>query len=150
MQTTLKRGVGENGTDMNKSHEVNLKVAFHDLDPLQIVWHGNYLKYFDIARFALFKSVGIDLYAYMLEKKYTFPVTRTSMKHIQPLRAFDEFVCKATCTEAEYKIALDFEIRKSDGGILCVRGNSEQLAVRFPEMEMEFLIPDDIRAAFGF
>lgn len=135
---------------MNKSHEVNLKVAFHDLDPLQIVWHGNYLKYFDIARFALFKSVGVDLYAYMLEKKYTFPVTRTAMKHIQPLRAFDEFVCKATCTEAEYKIGLDFEIRKSDGGILCVRGSSEQLAVRFPEMEMEFLIPDDIRTALGF
>jgi acyl-CoA thioester hydrolase len=135
---------------MNRSCEVDLKVAFHDLDPLQIVWHGNYLKYFDIARFELFKTVGIDLYAYMLEKKYTFPVTRTSMKHIQPLRAFDKFVCKATCTEAQYKIGLTFEIRKSEGDILCVRGSSEQLAVRFPEMEMEFMIPDDIRTAFGF
>ncbi|RJQ85414.1 MAG: acyl-CoA thioesterase [Desulfobacteraceae bacterium] len=135
---------------MSKSCEVHLKVAFHDLDPLQIVWHGNYLKYFDIARFALFDSVGIDLYAYMLEKKYTFPVTRTAMKHIQPLRAFEEFVCKATCTEAQYKIAMTFEIRKTGNGILCARGSSEQLAVRFPAMEMEFMIPDDIRTALGF
>ncbi len=132
---------------MSVSFEINLKVAFHDVDPLQIVWHGNYLKYFDIARFGLFASRGIDLYVYMLEKKISFPVTRTSLKHISPLRAFDEFICRATVTEAEYKIGMTFEIRKIDGGVLCTRGTSEQLAVRYPSMEMEFAIPEDIRQA---
>ncbi len=132
---------------MSVSFEINLKVAFHDVDPLQIVWHGNYLKYFDIARFGLFASRGIDLYTYMIEKKISFPVTRTSLKHISPLRAFDEFICRATVTEAEYKIGMTFEIRKTDGSILCTRGTSEQLAVRYPSMEMEFAIPEDIRQA---
>jgi acyl-CoA thioester hydrolase len=136
---------------MSASLEIDMKVAFHDLDPLQIVWHGNYLKYFDVARFALFASVGIDLYQYMLTKKYVFPVTRSAAKHIMPLRAFDEFVCRATVTEAQYKIAMKFEIRKKDADrTICARGTSEQLAVRFPEMEMEFAIPDDIRIALGF
>lgn len=136
---------------MSASLEIDMKVAFHDLDPLQIVWHGNYLKYFDVARFALFASVGIDLYQYMLTKKYVFPVTRSAVKHIMPLRAFDEFVCRATVTEAQYKIAMKFEIRKKDAErTICARGTSEQLAVRFPEMEMEFAIPDDIRIALGF
>lgn len=135
---------------MSISFETKLKVAFSDMDPLQIVWHGNYLKYFDIARFGLFDSVGIDLYAYMVDKHYSFPVTRTSVKYIAPLQAFDEFICKATVTEAQYKIGLTFEIRKVDGGILCARGKSEQLAVRYPGMEMEFTIPDDIRIALGF
>ena len=136
---------------MSASLEIDMKVAFHDLDPLQIVWHGNYLKYFDVARFALFASVGIDLYQYMLTKKYVFPVTRSAVKHIMPLRAFDEFVCRATVTEAQYKIAMKFEIRKKDAErTICARGTSEQLAVRFPEMEMEFAIPDDIRTALGF
>ena len=136
---------------MSASLEIDMKVAFHDLDPLQIVWHGNYLKYFDVARFALFASVGIDLYQYMLTKKYVFPVTRSAAKHIMPLRAFDEFVCRATVTEAQYKIAMKFEIRKKDAErTICARGTSEQLAVRFPEMEMEFAIPDDIRIALGF
>lgn len=132
---------------MHVGFEISMKVAFHDLDPLQVVWHGNYLKYFDIARFGLFAARGIDLYAYMLEKQIAFPVTRTSLKHISPLRAFDEFVCRATVTEAYYKIGMAFEIRKTDGGILCARGTSEQLAVRYPEMEMEFGIPEDIRQA---
>ncbi len=135
---------------MSISHEIRMKVAFHDLDPLQIVWHGNYLKYFDITRFGLFASVGVDLYAYMIEKHYVFPVTRTALKHIAPLRAFDEFICRASVTEARYKIALSFEIRKAADGQLCTRGTSEQLAVRHPEMEMEFEIPADIRAALGF
>ncbi|MCJ8501620.1 acyl-CoA thioesterase [Desulfatitalea alkaliphila] len=132
---------------MGTRFETNMTVAFHDLDPLQIVWHGNYLKYFDIARFGLFASVGVDLYAYMLEKHYVFPVTRSSLKHIVPLRAFDQFTCSATVTECQYKIVLNFEIRKGPDMLLCARGSSEQLAVRFPEMEMEFQIPDDIRRA---
>jgi acyl-CoA thioester hydrolase len=132
---------------MSVDFDMHMKVAFHDLDPLQVVWHGNYLKYFDVARFGLFASRGIDLYAYMIEKNIAFPVTRSSLKHISPLRAFDEFICRATVTEAQYKIGMSFEIRKTDGGILCARGTSEQLAVRYPTMEMELAIPEDIRQA---
>ena len=135
---------------MSYSHEVRLKVAFHDLDPMRVVWHGNYYKYFDVARFGLFASAGIDLYAYMIDKHFVFPLTRSSIKHIQPLRPFDEFVCRATVTEAEYKIVMGFEIRLARDGTLCARGSSEQVAVRFPEMEMEFEIPADIRQALGF
>jgi len=136
---------------MAASFDIDMKVAFHDLDPLQIVWHGNYLKYFDVARFGLFAEAGIDLYQYMLTNKYVFPVTRSAVKHIVPLRPFDEFVCRATVTEAQYKIVMKFEIRKKDEDrTICARGTSEQLAVRFPEMEMEFTIPDDIREALGF
>ncbi|MGA2028294.1 MAG: thioesterase family protein [Syntrophobacteraceae bacterium] len=130
---------------MSVSFEMHMKVAFHDLDPLQVVWHGNYLKFFDITRFGLFAARGIDLYTYMLEKHIVFPVTRTSLKHISPLRAFDEFICRATVTEAYYKIGMAFEIRKTDSGVLCTRGTSEQLAVSYPAMEMELAIPEDIR-----
>ncbi len=132
---------------MSVSFEMHMKVAFHDLDPLQMVWHGNYLKFFDITRFGLFAASGIDLYKYLLEKQIAFPVTRTSLKHISPLRAFDEFICRATVTEAYYKIGMTFEIRKTDSGVLCTRGASEQLAVSYPAMEMELAIPEDIRQA---
>ena len=47
------------------SHEVRMKVPFFDADPMQIVWHGNYLKYFDIARSELFDALGIDLFAFL-------------------------------------------------------------------------------------
>ena len=35
-----------------------IKVSFCDLDPLNIVWHGNYLKYLELARGEMFESLG--------------------------------------------------------------------------------------------
>ncbi len=131
-------------------YEFKRRVPFHDLDPLQIVWHGNYLKYFDIARFGLFKQAGLDLYQYFLTRQLIFPVTRSSAKHIVPLRYDDEFVCRATVTEAVYKIAMSFEIRLAANGQICTRGKSEQVAVKMPEMEMQFEVPGDVTAALGF
>ncbi len=131
-------------------YEFKRRVPFHDLDPLQIVWHGNYLKYFDIARFGLFRQAGLDLYQYFLTRQLIFPVTRSSAKHIVPLRYDDEFVCKATVTEAVYKIAMSFEIRLTENGQICTRGKSEQVAVKMPEMEMQFEVPGDVTAALGY
>ncbi|OQY11264.1 MAG: thioesterase [Desulfobacteraceae bacterium 4572_19] len=115
---------------MIKSYEVKIKVPFHDLDPVHIVWHGNYFKYFDIARFGLFNDVGIDLYQYSMTNQYIFPITKSSIKYIRPLRHNDEFICKATVTDAKYKIAMEFEIYLANGNILCAKGKSEQLAVK--------------------
>jgi acyl-CoA thioester hydrolase len=134
---------------MTMDHEIRLKVPFHDLDPLQIVWHGNYLKYFDMARFGLFNQAGVDLYRYFQTHQVIFPVTRSTAKHIVPLRFGEEFVCRATVLEAVYKIVLGFEIRRVEDGLVCTRGKSEQLAVKWPEMEMQFEIPADITRALG-
>lgn len=133
---------------MNFSYSVHMQVPFHDLDPLQMVWHGNYLKYFDVTRFALFSAAGIDLIEYQKEKNYLFPISRTTTKHVFPLKAFDEFICTATVTEAYYKIVMNFEIRLEKTDKLCVRGSSEQVAVTLPDMELQLEVPLDIRSAF--
>jgi len=132
---------------MSNSCELILKVPFCDLDPMKVVWHGNYLRYFDQARFALFERYNIDLYKYLHKKRYAFPITRTSIKHIFPLKYNDEFICKASVTEVKYKIVTNFEIRLTKDKTICTRGKSEQLAVKLPEMELQFEIPSDIRIA---
>lgn len=132
------------------SYEVTLKVPFYDLDPMQIVWHGNYLKYFDIARSELFDRLGVDLFAYHDRTRYIFPIIRTAVKHIRPLKRGDEFVCRATVKEARTKIVVLFEVRLVKDGTLCARGSTEQVAVREPEMDMEFTIPEEISRALGF
>ena len=138
--------------DNNKllSYEVELTVPFHDLDPMHIVWHGNYFKYFDIARFGLFSSAGIDLYEFYKKTNYLFPLTKTYTKHIIPLQYNDAFTCKATVIEAQIKIVIDFEIRRpgrSGSGEVCTKGRGEQVAVKYPEMEIMFEIPGEIRRA---
>lgn len=132
-----------------RSSEVRLTVPFHDLDPMRVVWHGNYLKYFDVARFALFMEAGVNLYEYSIRTNCFFPVIRTSTKHIAPLRHNDEFICKATLVEAHIRIVLDFEIRLVDDGGLCARGQGHQVAVQYPGNEMLLELPGEIRKALG-
>jgi acyl-CoA thioester hydrolase len=132
-----------------KSFEIRRTVPFYDMDPMQIVWHANYLNYFEDARCALLDHLGIDLYDYYQKSKIVFPIIRTATKHIYPLRHRDEFICKATIVEAKYKIVMDFEIRLAADGKICARGRTEQVAVLTPEMEIMLRIPEDIRGMLG-
>lgn len=136
----------ENG----KSCEVGIRVPFHDLDPMNIVWHGNLMKYFDVARFALLDQCGIDLQDYYEKTSYLFPIIKTATKHIIALRNRDELLCKVTVREAKIKIVMDFEIRRRGQKQICASGRSEQVAVLYPEMKMMFEIPEDIRTPLGF
>jgi acyl-CoA thioester hydrolase len=133
-----------------KSFEVKYIVPFYDLDPMQIVWHGNYLNYFEIARAAMLEHYGVDLYSYYERHKLLFPIIKTSTKHIFPLRHRDEIIIKATLVDAYVKLVVDFEIRLAEDGKVCARGRTEQVTVKAPEMETIFSIPDDIRVALGF
>jgi len=132
------------------SHEMRMTVPFHDVDPMQIVWHGNYMKYFDIARFGVFNKAGIDLWEFFEKTGYLFPITKTATKHILPLRYRDEFLCTATVIEAKIKIVIDFEIRLVGRDEIFTKGRGDQVAVRYPEMEMMLEIPEEIRRALGF
>ena len=130
------------------STSVTLKVPYYDVDLMQIVWHGNYLKYFDVARQALFKKYGVDLRRYTEDTRYVLPVVRSTIKHTWPLKFDDEFTCTAVLKETRVRIVLDFEIRLNSDGKLCATGRSEQVAVRLPEMEISFQIPEEIQKAF--
>ena len=133
----------------NKSFEIRKKVPFYDLDPMQIVWHGNYLNYFEDARRAMLDHMGVDLYQYYERTGIVFPIIRTATKHIYPLRYGDEFICKATLVDSRFKIVVDFEIRLAADDKVCARGRTEQVAVQAPAMEILLRVPEEIRAALG-
>ena len=136
--------------EKQNSIDVKIRVPFFDLDPMQIVWHANYLNYFEIARAALFESRGIDLYSFYEKHQLIFPIIKTSTKHVLPLFHRDEIICKATLADANIKLVVDFEIRKTADNSVCARGRTEQVAVKTPEMETLFSIPQDIRELLGY
>lgn len=129
---------------------VLMTVPFHDVDMMRIVWHGHFIKYFEIARTALFQQAGVDFLDVRIKTGYVFPVVRSSLKHIRPLRYRDEFSCRATLTECTNKLVVEFEIRNLADDMVCVRGSTEQVGLRPPDLTLDFHIPDEVRLAFGF
>ncbi|MCR6652419.1 MAG: hypothetical protein NVV73_13445, partial [Cellvibrionaceae bacterium] len=51
------------------------------MDSLNIVWHGNYCKYFEVARCELLHKIGYD-YADMRNTGYAFPIIELKAKYI--------------------------------------------------------------------
>jgi acyl-CoA thioester hydrolase len=128
---------------------VRFEVPFYDLDPMQVVWHGNYFKYFERARKLIFDHAGLDPYRFPADGDVVFPVIRTAVKHVRPLRFRDEVECTARLVESRSKLVFDFEIRLVADGRLCTRGRTEQVAVRVPAMTLELHIPQEVRRALG-
>ena len=124
---------------------IRSKVPFFDVDPMHVVWHGHYLKYFEMARQAYADACGMDFYRYQLDKGYIFPIIKSSVKYIHPLRFGDDFMVKVALVEARVKVVMDFEIRLCHNEKLCARGRTEQVALCTPNMEMELAIPEDVQ-----
>ena len=63
--------------------EIEMQVQFFDLDPMQIVWHGNYVKYLEVARCALFDKIGYN-YEQMRDSGYMWPIIEMNLRYAGP------------------------------------------------------------------
>lgn len=61
------------------------RVRFNETDPLGIVWHGNYIKYFEDGREAFGRKYGIS-YLDVQAAGYTTPIVKSTCEHKKSLR----------------------------------------------------------------
>ena len=122
------------------SHEISLAPAFHDLDPMDVVWHGNYIRYFEQARCALLARLGYD-YPAMHDSGYAWPVVDLRVKYMRPLAYGQEAAVRATIVEWENRLKIDYEIRDQATGQRLTRGSSIQVAVDMASGEMCYVCP---------
>lgn len=122
------------------SHEISLAPAFHDLDPMDVVWHGNYIRYFEQARCALLARLGYD-YPAMRDSGYAWPVVDLRVKYMRPLAYGQQAVVRATIVEWENRLKIDYEIRDQATGQRLTRGSSIQVAVDMVSGEMCYVCP---------
>lgn len=125
---------------MNLSKEICFKVDFNDCDPMRIVWHGNYINYFERARCALLDEIGYN-YIDMEESGYLFPVTEVKAKYMRSLRFGDKCRARATLVEYENMIKIDFELYNADTGELTTKGTVSQMCVEAKSGQTQFVCP---------
>lgn len=117
-------------------------VPFHDLDPMGVVWHGNYVAIMEEVREAFLEKYELG-YLKMLDEGYVEPVTNINLNYKNSFVYGDtmllEITYKPTKTarlEFEYKF-----FRKSDG-MLMTEASSTQHFVRRANNELEYSRPD--------
>ena len=117
------------------------KVAFYDLDPMNIVWHGNYLKYIEEARCDFFSKLGYD-YMDMYADGVMYPVAKMDMKFIKSAKFGDDLVIKTTLKELEPAMVFKYEIFTGENKVFVA--NSMQICVNTKSGESLYEAPEKL------
>ena len=128
--------------------EVELTVPFHDVDMMGVVWHGNYFRYFEIAREALLNQFNYG-YRQMKESGYLWPVVDTRVKYRDVLTFEQRFRVRARIEEYENRLRIGYEIFAADSGKRTTAGYTIQVAVEEKSREMSFVSPDILFERMG-
>ena len=119
---------------------VTLEVPFHDVDAMGVVWHGNYLKYFEVARCALLDSIGYN-YRQMNESGYAWPIVGLRVRYPKPATFGQKIVVTATIKEYEHRLRIAYLVTDALSGQRLTRGSTVQVAVDIETGEACFASP---------
>lgn len=126
--------------EKNLAAEVIVEVPFHDVDLMAITWHGHYVKYFEIARCALLNKIKYN-YEEMKGSGYGWPVIDMRIRYAKPARFEQKLCVKATLSEWENRLKIDYLITDAASGQRLTKGYTVQVAVDMADGEMCFASP---------
>lgn len=122
------------------SAEVTIQVQFYDLDPLRVVWHGNYPRFLEQARSALFEKISFG-YRQMAESRYAWPVVDMRIKYVRPIGPNQIIKVTATLVEYENRLKTNYLITDAGSGEVLTKAHTIQVTVDRQTQELCFETP---------
>lgn len=120
--------------------EVEIQVPFFDVDSMDVVWHGHYIKYFEVARCALLDHIGHN-YQQMRDAGYAWPVIDVQLRYMRGARFNQRIIVRADLIEWENRLKINYLINDAETGERMTRGTSVQVAVEIASREMQLASP---------
>jgi acyl-CoA thioester hydrolase len=127
---------------------VNVLVPFHDVDVMEVVWHGHYAKYFEIARCALLDTIDYN-YPQMRDSGYAWPVIDLRIRYIKPATFGKVITVNAAIAEWENRLKIDYLITDKHTGARFAKGHTIQVAVDMKTNAMLFESPAILLVKMG-
>ena len=122
------------------SHEIEVTPAFYDIDVMEIVYHGHYVRYLELARSALLAQFDYD-YPRMRDSGYGWPVVDMRLKYVRPATFGQKLKIRSTITEWENRLRIDYVISDAETGQKINTAYTIQVAVDMATREMRFVCP---------
>lgn len=120
-------------------HHSNFAVRFNETDPLGIVWHGNYITYFEDGREAFGRHFEIS-YLDIQKSGFVTPIIKSVCEHKFPLKYGDKCRIETTFVDTlAAKMIYKFKIFNQDEKLVCIGetiqvflDNEGELMLTFP------------------
>lgn len=99
--------------------EFETRIRFNECDPLGIVWHGHYIKYFEDGREAFGRKHGVS-YLDVAESGFSTPIVKSMCEHKLSLRYGDVARIKTEYFDTPAaKIVFRYTIYDPNGDVAC-------------------------------
>ncbi|MBX9897407.1 MAG: YbgC/FadM family acyl-CoA thioesterase [Qipengyuania sp.] len=79
-------------------HLYAVRVYYEDTDLSGVVYHANYLRWFERARSDLLRRLGVDQRAAVEAGEGAYVVSEMSLNYVRPARLDDDIVIETRCT----------------------------------------------------
>lgn len=126
--------------------DTEIVVPFFDVDSVQMVWHGHYVKYLEVARCALLERIG-HTYDDMKASGYVWPVVDLQLRYVAPARFGQRLIVRADLLEWHNRLKLHYLIYDSASGQRLTRASTVQVAVAIDGGELQLVSPPALLAA---
>ncbi|HLU87584.1 MAG TPA: thioesterase family protein [Taishania sp.] len=123
---------------------LELSIRFSETDAMGVVWHGNYLKFFEDAREHFGEVYGLDNLE-IHKRGYFIPIVHSELFHKAPIHYGELIDIKSRLIYKESsKILFEFEIFNKTTKQLAAKGSTTQVFICAKTRELQLLKPDFI------
>jgi len=122
-------------------HLFPLRVYYEDTDLSGIVYHANYLRWFERARSDMLRLLGVDQRAAAEAGEGTYAVADLSVRYLRPARLDDEVTIATSATElraASVRLQQRAVLAQAKGG----GGSGENMLLAEATIRVGFVAPD--------
>ena len=123
--------------------EIEITIPFYDVDSMRVVYHGNYVKYFEDARCAYLLDKGMS-YNDMEKMGYLFPVVEMKAKYIKPCVFGQEIIVACELVNCENFLTFRYEIRDKKTSVRICKAETKQMCVDIKTMGAFYVMPMDV------
>jgi acyl-CoA thioester hydrolase len=100
-------------------HVYAVRVYFEDTDLSGVVYHANYLRWFERARSDMLRLLGIDQRAAQEAGEGAFAVTDLALRYLRPARLDDDVLIESTVAEVSRVTCTLVQKALLGNGLLC-------------------------------
>ena len=131
----------------NNVVETCLRVRYAETDAMGIVYHTNYIVWFEVGRGEFMRQRGGN-YREFEEQGLYLPVTAVDARFVAPARYDDAVVVRTWVAEARSRsVTMYYEVLMQDTGQLLVTGHTKHLCMDMEGRVRRF--PPDLVDAFS-
>lgn len=118
-----------------------IAVRFNEADPLGIVWHGHYVRYFEDGREAFGNLYGCS-YLDFYKSGYVVPIVKIECDYKKSLRYGDKVIVEATYHPSlAAKIIFTYQLFNAETGDLVAKGSTTQVFLDLATNSLQLATP---------